>query len=54
MSAENYSHDSDRKISAWLKAAGWRINDKRVERIWRREGRKVPAKRTVVQRPSLH
>ena len=27
-----------------LKAAGWFVNDKRVERIWRREGLKVPAK----------
>ncbi|MBB5760380.1 transposase InsO family protein, partial [Methylorubrum rhodinum] len=27
-----------RKISALLKAAGWLVNDKRVERIWRREG----------------
>jgi hypothetical protein len=27
-----------------LKAAGWSINDKRVERIWRREGLKVPAR----------
>ena len=24
--------------------AGWVVNDKRVERIWRREGLKVPAK----------
>lgn len=28
---------------ALLKVAGWRVNDKRVERIWRREGLKVPA-----------
>jgi len=27
-----------------LKAAGWLVNDKRVERIWRQEGLKVPAK----------
>jgi putative transposase len=27
-----------------LRQAGWIINDKRVERIWRREGLKVPAK----------
>jgi putative transposase len=25
-----------------LRQAGWIINDKRVERIWRREGLKVP------------
>src|SRR5262245_17298672 len=27
-----------------LRQAGWLINDKRVERIWRREGLKVPHK----------
>jgi transposase InsO family protein len=27
-----------------LRRAGWRVNDKRVERIWRREGLKVPAR----------
>jgi len=33
-----------RKISALLRAAGWLVNDKRGERIWRREGLKVPKK----------
>jgi putative transposase len=34
-----------RKIAAMLRStAGWIVNDKRVERIWRREGLKVPAK----------
>jgi len=27
-----------------LKNAGWQVNAKRVERIWRREGLKVPMK----------
>jgi transposase InsO family protein len=27
-----------------LRRAGWLVNDKRVERIWRREGLKVPAR----------
>ena len=27
-----------------LKQDGWRVNHKRVERIWRREGLKVPQK----------
>ena len=31
-----------RKIAALLHHAGWLVNDKRVERIWRREGLKVP------------
>jgi putative transposase len=42
--AERYGRYGDRTISALLKAAGWFVNDKRVERIWRREGLKVPAK----------
>ncbi len=33
-----------RRITALLKDAGWRVNHKRVERIWRREGLKVPKK----------
>ncbi|SFJ78353.1 Transposase InsO and inactivated derivatives [Methylobacterium brachiatum] len=42
--AEQYKRYGYRKISALLKAAGWLVNDKRVERIWRREGLKVPTK----------
>ena len=33
-----------RKIAGLLRQAAWAINDKRVERIWRREGLKVPGK----------
>ena len=33
-----------RRITALLRAAGWHCNHKRVERIWRREGLKVPAR----------
>jgi putative transposase len=33
-----------RRITALLKIEGWAINHKRVERIWRREGLKVPAR----------
>lgn len=33
-----------RRITALLKGDGWRVNHKRVARIWRREGLKVPAK----------
>ena len=42
--AERYGRYGYRKISALLRAAGWLVNDKRVERIWRREGLKVPVK----------
>lgn len=33
-----------RRIAAMLKSEGWRVNHKRVERIWRQEGLKVPQK----------
>jgi transposase InsO family protein len=39
-----YGHYGYRKITALLRTAGWVVNPKRVERIWRREGLKVPAK----------
>lgn len=33
-----------RRIAAMLRREGWWVNHKRVERIWRREGLKVPKK----------
>lgn len=42
--ARQYGRYGYRKITALLRDAGWQVNDKRVERIWRREGLKVPAK----------
>jgi len=42
--ARQYGRYGYRKIAALLRDAGWQVNDKRVERIWRREGLKVPAK----------
>lgn len=33
-----------RRITALLREAGWAVNRKRVERIWRREGLKVPGR----------
>ena len=40
-----YGRYGYRKIAELLRStAGWVVNDKRVERIWRREGLKVPAK----------
>ena len=33
-----------RRITALLIMEGWKVNHKRVERIWRREGLKVPQK----------
>ncbi len=37
-----YGRYGYRRITALLKANGWTVNHKRVERIWRREGLKVP------------
>lgn len=34
------------RVTALLRSAGWVVNAKRVERIWRREGLKVPAKQS--------
>ena len=42
--ARQYGRYGYRKIAALLRDAGWIVNDKRVERIWRREGLKVPQK----------
>src|SRR5262245_1908104 len=40
--ARQYGRYGYRKIAELLRRAGWTINDMRVERIWQREGRKVP------------
>lgn len=42
--ARQYGRYGYRKIAALLRHAGWLVNNKRVERIWRREGLKVPAR----------
>ena len=42
--ARQYGRYGYRRIGELLRRAGWHVNDKRVERIWRREGLKVPAK----------
>jgi transposase InsO family protein len=40
--ARRYGRYGYRRITALLRGAGWAVNHKRVERIWRREGLKVP------------
>jgi putative transposase len=42
--ASQYGRYGYRRITALLWEAGWAVNVKRVERIWRREGLKVPAR----------
>jgi putative transposase len=39
-----YGRYGYRRIAAMLRLEGWRVNHKRVERIWKREGLKVPKK----------
>jgi putative transposase len=39
-----YGRYGYRRITALLRREGWRVNRKRVERIWRQEGLKVPKK----------
>jgi transposase InsO family protein len=42
--ASRYGRYGYRRVTALLRAEGWVVNHKRVERIWRREGLKVPKK----------
>jgi putative transposase len=42
--ATRYGRYGYRRVTALLRHAGWQVNRKRVERIWRREGLKVPHK----------
>jgi len=42
--ATEYGRYGYRRITAMLRAAGWAVNVKRVERIWRQEGLKVLGK----------
>ena len=48
--ATTYGRYGYRRIAALLRGAGWAVNIKRVERIWRQEGLKVPAR---LANPSL-
>ena len=42
--ASQYGRYGYRRITGWLRLEGWQVNHKRVERIWRQEGLKVPKK----------
>ncbi len=48
--ASQYGRYGYRRITALLREAGWVVNVKRVERIWRREGLKVPQKQPKKRR----
>ena len=42
--ATAYGRYGYRRITALLRQTGWRVNAKRIERLWRQEGLKVPAR----------
>jgi putative transposase len=42
--ASQYGRYGYRRITAMLQREGWQVNHKRIERIWRQEGLKVPRK----------
>ena len=42
--ASRYGRYGYRRVMALLQREGWRVNHKRVERIWHQEGLKVPQK----------
>ncbi len=42
--ATQYGRYGYRRITALLRAEGWQVNHKRIERLWRQEGLKVPGK----------
>ena len=42
--AKQYGRYGYRRITALLRNKGWRVNSKRVQRIWRQEGLKVPTR----------
>lgn len=48
--AGKYGRYGYRRITGLLRNSGWRVNHKRVERIWRREGLKVPSRQPKKKR----
>lgn len=52
--ALQYGRYGYRRITALLKVEGWQVNHKRVERIWREEGLKVPNKQRKRKRLYLN
>ena len=42
--ARQFGRYGYRRIAALLRDAGWSVSDGRIERLWRREGLKVPQK----------
>ena len=52
--ATSFGRYGYRRITALLQHGGWKVNHKRVERIWRREGLRVPSKQPKRRRSWLN
>lgn len=52
--ANMYGRYGYRRITSLLRTRGWRVNHKRVQRIWRKEGLRVPKKQSKRGRLWLH
>ena len=52
--SHQYGRYGYRRITSLLQAEGWKINHKRVERIWREQGLKVPKKQPKRKRLYLN
>ena len=52
--ALQYGRYGYKRITSLLRAEGWTVNPKRVERIWREEGLKVPKKQKKRKRLYLN
>jgi len=52
--AYQYGRYGYRRITALLRVEGWQVNHKRVERIWREEGLRVPKKQKKRKRLYLN
>jgi len=48
--ARQFGRYGYRRIAALLREAGWSVSDGRIERLWRREGLKVPQKQPKKRR----
>jgi putative transposase len=52
--AQQYGRYGYRRITALLKVEGWQVNHKRVERLWREQGLKVPRRQPKRRRLYLN
>ena len=52
--ATRYGRYGYRRITMMLREEGWRVNHKRIERLWRQEDLKVPAKQPKRRRLGLN